>query len=477
MKKIIVLFLIFVMVISILVSCGTDSEKNDDSDKNDDVVFEENIDLDGAEVIFRTLLAVTSSVFYPDIAENARGDKIRDRYKDTDEKFNCVMNIQTYKEADGSKVFITPILAGIHYADFFESNPKFIFSIYKAGGIVPISDVWDEKTIHNGKWGPDNVLKTITLRGDLLGVNSGYWGIPIPNMENVLYVNNKLLFDLQQPHPHELNEQGNWDWAHYRQIGEAVVNSQDDEGKNYNFVGLNNNMVSSAVLSNGAKYAKDNGDGTYTFSLNDEKTYKALSWLREMFEMKLIKTAVNEKNFTDKKDTAFYVMPVWWGYRYNEKENWPINAFSEGGYSWSQFPKGPDGSDNDAKSGGAFINDRFVSITSSGFIEPENIGKIMDFIFDPLDGEEKDTWKKDFKRDHFYDSSDYITTKTDHSYEVYTNMLENANLDMIMFMESKRDAIYTALKSAVTGSKTPAETIEALVSGCQAELDNFSNYE
>ena len=427
------------------------------------------IDLVGAEVIFRTQISLTSSVFYPDEAENARGDKMRARYKDIGVKYNCIITLESYPEANGLADISNAFMTGTRFGDFYEAAPKVLYNMYKVGGVIPMSDVWDTEKIYDGKWGSKAALDTVTFNNDIVGVNSGYWGVPIPNFDGVLYINNRILSEAGQPHPHELDEQGNWNWANLQTIAENVT-QKVSEDRSIIALQSSDTTYTAAIYSNGGRFSYVDLDGNYKVAFNDRKVYDAIEWLKELTDKKIIQTATN-MNFTDNQNLAFCIMPVWWGYRFNEAENWPINAFKAGGYSWAQFPIGPSGDSNDAAAGGAVLQDRFITLTAEGVYDSKIIGQIIDDIFEPLEGETPTTWKEDFAHTHFYDVSEFIASKTDNSFKKYDNMLQNVNADGLMFMGDLRNTITAAINLAVKGTKTPTEALEALVEQAQAALD------
>jgi hypothetical protein len=120
------------------------------------------VDLEGAEVIFRTQISLTSSVFYPDEAENVRGDKMRQRYKDIGTKYNCKMTVEPYPGATDVADVTQAFLSGARFGDFYEGSPKLLYTMYKIGGIIPMSDIWDTEKIYGGKWGTKAALNSVT---------------------------------------------------------------------------------------------------------------------------------------------------------------------------------------------------------------------------------------------------------------------------------------------------------------------------
>jgi ABC-type glycerol-3-phosphate transport system substrate-binding protein len=312
-------------------------------------------------------------------------------------------------------------------------------------------------------------LDTVTYGDDIVGVNSGYWGIPIPSFDGVLYINNKILSEAQQPHPHELDEQGLWNWKNFQAIAEAVT-QQISEDRSIIAMQLSDAANIAAIYSNGGRFSYIDSDGKYKVMFNDNKVYEAIEWMKELADKKIVQTTT-AKNFTNDKNIAFCVMPVWWGYRFNDVENWPINAFEPGGFSWAQFPVGPNGDSHDAKAGGAVLQGRFITLTAEGVHDSKILGQIIDDIFEPLDGENTESWKNDFKHSYFFNESEFIKNKTDYSFDKYEGMLENANRDGIMLMEDMRGTITNAISAAVKGLKTPTEALEALVNQAQATLD------
>lgn len=477
MKRVFCLLLTFLMFIG-LTCCATkpqeEKENKDPSEiTQEDLVTpveeqEEILDFYGGEVIFRVNTSLTYSVLKPEKFESARGDAMHQRYADVAQKYNCDLQVTEFKGGESPANIQTAWLAGLRFGDFYDDSPAHLYPLWQIGEINPINSVWDDEKIFNGKWGTREILSTITFGGDLLGVKTGYWGVPIPSYDGVLYVNNVILSEFAQPHPFEYEEQGKWNWDTFSDLC-VNVTANDGERKTYGAVG-NQNFYNAAVYSNGGRFVDKDESGNYYVAIADPKFTQALEWLASMKESEGMNNKGSLNDFAVNKIAAFCVHAVWYGYRIDEAKTWPMATFGEGEYSWTRFPAGPSATEHDLKAGAAVLQDRFVAITNESINEPEDVAVIIDAIFEPLDGENENSWLEQFQRDIFYSNSQYISTSADYSFEHYKTMLENSNMDDTMFIPNTIGNVRSAMSDVVTGKKSVSEAIANVLDQAQTDL-------
>ncbi|MDF2687034.1 MAG: hypothetical protein K0S55_2217 [Clostridia bacterium] len=97
MKKIKIITLIL-MLTFIISACGTSEDNSDNVDSGDITQYK---DLEGTEYIFST---GWTNEFYPEEGRTDAGDKMRKRYKDAEENFNCIFTIDQIDSALASSI-------------------------------------------------------------------------------------------------------------------------------------------------------------------------------------------------------------------------------------------------------------------------------------------------------------------------------------------------------------------------------------
>ncbi len=387
-----------------------------------------------------------------------RGDAMRDRYEEVEKLFNCTVEARQVKSGNIVSTMMASTAAARTYADIFQLSAAGIFDMYK-GGYLTYAQNLDEFDISDKKWGFDGQKTMMTFReGETYGFRNLYWAAPLPSVSGVLYYNSDILNSNVQPLPAELYEQGDWTWKAFEDICISVTHFVADRQGTYAFITPTADfpaMIHAAINSNGGRRLSYDPVTGYKCEYMNWNTIDALQWLGELVRNNKITYDI-ENSASDRPDveafvnfyTAFLVSDSSVGF--SEDEMFPMYTFGEG-FRWTEFPAGPAYTGNTT----AYYSssDQFLAISNT--VDIGITGKILNALFEPLDGADENDWREYIEKNFFFFSEDY---------ERYENMIRNAvSDDSVLTMKTNlsENDIFAAV---IDGVKTPKEATEQLVS-------------
>lgn len=359
-------------------------------------------DMDGYEFIFQAFHHVPNK---PDLApqagETARGDKMLQRYSDAQKDLNCTVKVEVHASNWGSESgeLSGNIAASIKFADLYDTtgivvsaNIGKLFQPYNYEGNNVLK-------LDSGKWGTKAERAALTTPdGYVYGVRPSYWGVPYPAFKAMLFFNPRILKDANQPDPFALIEQSQWNWESFENILKGVTVTTEDKAKDiYGLVSTTNCMFfCGAVRANGASPVYfDKTTNKFKYGLNDSKAIQALDWVQKLIYEDKICEYVNDwwqkgsNGFVNGR-YAFCAEYSWLGFMTGD-DHYATDMKEP--FGWLPFPVGPYGTYG--KWGGDITDDvRFLGLPITPDGEYEKALAIMEYIFEPLDSETKDTWKK-----------------------------------------------------------------------------------
>ncbi len=191
----------------------------------------EDIDLLGYEYIIAAGTHGGGQVqLLPEPGSDIRGDRLLQRYADTEKKFNIKMTIL---DSCSLGMFMTQYAAGMKYADLLISQAAEIATgrYVQSGFFLPFSDM--DIDLFSGIYGTKGMLDAGYFDGKYYAIMSYYWGLPSPYTMPAMWYNPGVLSTYQQASPHELDEQGEWNWASFEKICEAVHDTSSPDSKDH----------------------------------------------------------------------------------------------------------------------------------------------------------------------------------------------------------------------------------------------------
>lgn len=457
MRRLILLFLAIIFIFS---ACsGEEAETVPEYDPDEGLG---DPDLMGYEYV---ITAVTHGSVYPlnpTSGDSKRGDELLQRYRETEQKFNCKIKI-----VDGSDVgtYITYYAADMKYADlmFNVLHQVITGKQLQNGYFIPFSDM--DIDLESGLYGTPGILEAGQFKDDYYAVIAYYWGFPAADTTPAMWFNPRVISNYQQTSPHELREQGLWNWDTLEKMCEAIRDTSDPDKSMHTYALAYTNLPYlelGALYSNGARAVTKTDDGRLVYSFNDKKSIEALEFTHSLAERDLICDGGDRQNITPfiENRRAFFLEYTHLGLSDEGKTN--LSYMMEGAYEWIYFPDGPSHVPGMPRTAYSF-NSRLFWAPRNSSTEAHEI--LLPYMFQPLPGETVDTWQDDFKRTTFF---------TEDSFECFIELRDNTFFDYLVYSSFSGD-FEDKLVQMTKGKLSIVETLESLESRMQAKLDDLYN--
>ena len=458
-KKIIAVALLAVMLFCVSCAAAPEEETVPDFNSGSD---DGSRDLLGYEFIMATAIAGNENPLKPDSGASARGDRLLQRYKDTEDTFNVKISV-----LDGCSLgdLVIRYAAGMKYADIMA---------------VKINDMVKGKYIPNGyfqafsdmnidlssrMYGTPSIIEGGSFGGKCYGIISYYWGFPAADTTPAMWFNPRVISNFNQPSPHELDEQGSWTWETLEGMCEVIrdVSDPDPAMRTYALAYTSEPYLELAALfSNNARIAKKAENGKISYALDSKEAIEAMTFIRGLVEKDLICDGGDRQNITPfiENRRAFFVEYTHLGLSDEGSNN--LSYQMKEAYEWIYFPSGPSGAGSVSRSAYSYWT-RFMYATLTA--DPEVLEILLPYLFRPLPGETEETWQDDFKRATFF---------TEESFEYFQILRDEAFFDYAAYTPFT-DLLQPKLLAMTRGTASVAETFESMSAKIQASFDDLYN--
>jgi len=454
MKKILLSLLVSALMFS-AVSCGNPSVNNGDPKKEPITGVELEQDIGGTFVIKTESDAALSLV--PDSGDDTRNDLVDYRYREISVRYNCTVSASVVQEGTIVTNLATAAAASGLYADLVELSAAQIYDLYKGGYLTAAQDVVG-MDISEEKWGYEGQKEMMTFGdGKTYGFRNVYWSVPLQNVSNILFYNDGLISKNMLTSPYEYYENGSWDWSSFEGLCKDITQESNDLQVIYGFMvptAKYPEFIHAAIYSNGGQRLKEDDLGRYVCGYFDSKTMEALEWVRDLVNKEKVcyvpgnldsAKNVDVMSFTDQY-TAFLVSDSNTGFY--SGSGYPLSVL-EDGFRWIEFPKGKSFT---GKTTSFYTKEDSFLALSKGF-DAKNKGVVLNAIFEPLKGEDTESWKSFVSENYFFYEEDA---------ELYFDILKNAVSDFSVLTLNTNDSIDDLFESVITGKKSAREAVEML---------------
>jgi len=390
------------------------------------------------------------------VVASARSEMLFDRYDEIEDEYNCTVEVIEYDE----DTLMIRQASGVPYADLINHRLHTIWEYYQSGYIMPLNEI-ATIDLYSGKYGTEQLIEDLTWKGDTVAAYPQYWGIITPNFSDAVFFNPYIFNILNMPNPHELYEQGEWNWASLETIGKACVSTSTDDYPLY-LSTMNNYFVRMMILSNGGSYLKQNDAGKYEYGLLEENVIEAVQKSHDYFSEGYLCEYPDDVQdalmlFVENQLAIIAEYSVQGIF----DDKGVIGTEMQGEYGWVHNPIGPKGSVDET----GLISDEnmYIWATIEKETESDALGNFMEFLFNPL-GEEPMDWVESFLSANFYESV---------SEDVFMTKFENTKFDATFFAYQDDELYDVLLEAAEKGSVR--QTLESLQSQCNTLLDEGIN--
>lgn len=454
MKKIIALIIITVMLLTI--SCSG-NELSLLPFMNDSV--DGSLDCEGKVFTFASSWYSEWYAFPDDELPTSSVEAMMSRFHSIKEKFNAEFEMLEISTDDITMLLIT----GESIPELIDTNTYIAYELYKLNALVSLNQL-DTVDYNDIKWGEPNFIQHGNFNGEQYGFYPWHWEF-IPQFTGTIIFNSELISRFGGSHPYELQENGNWDWENF-ETELKKFNVFENEIQYYGAtIDEYYKLAKAAVLSNGGQIINGNPESGYKFGLTTTEATEALEWAKSLYAQNLF---IDEgfKTFSIEGISPYWIGESYYGTVFNPND--VSNSFfaptALNDYGFIQFPTGPKGTIENI---GSYVSSsgRLNYISDVSDIEPENIGTIVDYIFEPIDGIEEG-WK-DLTQNLIFTANNNETCMDNFVY-----MLENIGYD---FSVQMGDAVLSELDEAldviITGAKSVSEALGTIESVVMAEID------
>ena len=421
-----------------------------------------NIDLQGYEFIMASAIAGSENPLNPQSGNTARGDRLLQRYRDTENKFNIKINV---RDDCSCGELVIRSAAGLKYADLMavKINDMVHGKYIQNGYFIPFS--YMNIDLDSGIYGTQSILEGGYFAGEYYGIIPYYWGFPAADTMPAMWFNPRVISNYRQTSPHELDEQGEWTWDTLEKMCEVIhdISDPDPEMRTYALAYTSEPYLEFAALySNNARIAVRNDDGRISYALNSKEAIEAMTFLRSLAERDLICDGGDRQNITPfiENRRAFFVEYTHLGLSDEGSNN--LSYRMEEAYEWIYFPEGPSGAGTKSRTAYSYWT-RFMYATLS--TDPEVMEILLPYMFQPLPGETAETWQDDFKRTTFF---------TEESFDYFQILRDEAFFDYTAYTPFT-DLLQPRLLAMTRGTAAIAETLTSIEDKMQSSLDSLYN--
>jgi len=456
MKRIISAVMSFVLASSLIftASCGSQEEEIFDVDYSGDY----EVDLSGQT--YRWGSSWHEQLLLP-VDFSFAGDMTHKRIKDLKEKYGCTFEVVPWE--DGGGRILQEVAAGYNTIDFLDSHSQNAgIQLYRANLLYSLDEI-PNIDMSDNKFGSPRFLQYGIFDGKNYGFYQYAWEFP-PEYQGVIHFNSEMLSSLGIRLPHELRENGMWDWANYKEyllsIQSAAANAGYDAGFVPHICGTDYAQDAIGFMFANGLTMIEGSDGNYTFGFDNSNGIAAIEFLMDLYNEGLY-AQKGHAEFVKNKMSALMSHESYFSTHYNNKASsndyLPAQDYA---YGMIRFPHGPNGDENSVSS---YVHHgrRLNWVLNASGHAVEDIGLVMEFVFAPLDG--SDGWSGLLKEQILY-------SKEDH--DQYSYMLENINFNYgNMFLEKGFDTWKSNISSAVMGRKSISEVFSSTRSAIQEAID------
>ena len=393
---------------------------------------------------------------------SAAGDKMLARYKQMEQELN--ITIQIDEVGDESSFITRDVAAGLPTYDLMDMHSPHAMNLYVGGYCFPLNEISTIDLTEEYKYSPAEFRRYGVYKGNSYGFYPWAWEF-IPQFEGVMLFNNELILKYGFRNPYEMQESGDWTWDGFKEELENIQTIVSTESTTiYPFVrNANDRLGRTVILSNGVDIVKEDEDGKLTFNLDCEAAYKALEYIHELDALKLARTG-DMPEFSVNAQGVYCSCESYHGTLHAETEQ-DEPSYNLNDYGMLEFPKGPNATE-DSCSAYVLHGRRLLWVASMSENDPEEIGVVIDRMFEPLEGDSKDVpaWKEYAERMIFHHPE---------GFDNFERMIDNIKYDYSVELNKSFSQLTNAFADAISGKMTGAQAISQVADLMQQTLDEY----
>ncbi len=449
MKKVISLFLVMTMVLS-LAACGGEGDSKD-SQVNGGTEAE--YDFGGRVFRIGSYYDMT-----PDPESNAVNAALAERIEYVEKNYNCTIEFVDLGE-DYVDDYTTSVLSGNPICDIGYAITTTVLPTLIEGGIAyPISDL-NVIDFDDYKWRQD-----VIEAGYYKGKNYTLL-LADPEIRYGIFWNKTLFNEHGLPDLYELYENGEWNWAKFKEIAQQANVDTDKDGI-IDIHGFNaRESFAWCYLYSNEAYIAEKTDTGMTVDLTDNRIGEALTAFQDFtstVDYRAIDWSVDDWDsliLSFQNGTSMMCLEEFWiSYMY-------LDEMSDD-WGWVPFPKG-----TSAKDYSCYGKENGCRIILNGVEKPEEVALVYDLITDIADSEEE---FNDLLQDQLETWCDDSETLDNVSF-IYENDLSRIN--WINGFATLNGAVNGMMDAISTGEMTPQTALDTYKSQIETAVSDINTGE
>lgn len=468
LKKLLSIFLLLCMLISIFTACGKSSEpsssdqdketeQSTDKEQGEELVEEEEeikMDLGGRVIKFSAWWDLTLVE-----GQFEHTDQVIARIAEMEEKYNFKFEYVNVPYDQYLETYTASSLAGDPFADLtYVASVWWYPTLVVPGFLTPLSDlgVFD---FNEDKW-DQTIISMATYKGKVYGVGEGRF-----YPANGVWWN-KTIFEREGlPNLYELQKTNQWTWDKMLEIAKKATKDLDGDGviDQWGLEGIDD-AAYAFVYSNGGEFVRMGEDGRPIFALGEPKALEALQFYQDLINVHKVFEFPPDgaawdypvQQFQDGK-AAMLIFDFW------KSEDFQSNMQDD--YGFALFPIGPQG-------------EGYVSIaTATNMVcipaatkNPQDVAVIYDERTDPFP---EDLADPDKRWDRWNEG--YLNNLRDVESLETILRIQDENLTRFTLHRNFRELevmSWSFMRQISSGNQTPAVAINEVAQQAQAILDD-----
>lgn len=442
MKKIVLLSLAILLIFA--TACGA-AEQNEIVPEYEVSGDGEGYDFGGAT--FR-VIGWGDTSFFPIMGETDTGDKQLARYAALRSECNCNFEalLNYCSDAYSASVFIRNYSAGMPLPDLIYREAQCMYDMYKMNFLASLDSISTIDSRDYEKYGPLYMRAQSMFDGTPYGFIAYQWN-DSPALHGMVQFNNQLIAKFGMTSPYELLENGEWTFDNFKKELELGTKTEGDNS----YVGMmvetaghmHIDMVQCACFANGAQMIIEQ-NGKNVFGFNSPQAVYALEYCASLYKDGVLKIG-NTNNFINEECV----------YMFSRYVDPAANYLEDFGYL--NFPYGPSSNGRTSAYVAYDIIEYVCKMTDN---EIEDIGRVIDFLYEPLD--DQGGWKEKLRL--YYHHEEDIAAVLDG--------VENANYNYEVQLEGLYDTYRDAAEKAFYGYSTANEAMASVTEAINIQIQD-----
>lgn len=406
----------------------------------------------------REFIVVSQRSREPVAGESVGVDNLIAHIEECEQKYDFTLSYMAIP-SNYHDVLSSAALGGEYMADIWYSQSYNVIPGYAKSGLVYALDELGVTDFSSPKW-IKGVIDFCTWKGHVYGfMSQGVWLNYQETGIGVFF--NKDLFEREgMASPYDMVDNNTWTWDAMKDLAVQATKDTDGDGENDQFgLGIYDDFYP-FLVSNGGDVLRQDEDGTWKYTLNEEEGIEALEYFFDLNEMDIHAPWLGDNQssrlFPFKEGKVAMLVCPWY-------ENYTNLTDMADDYGWVPFPIGPSGDSY-----------RLYRANTSPWVIPvtvENPKEVLQ-MYDLIS--EQEDWANN---PNAYQSYVESRIRDDETMELFGRAI-NENWNVYSYMDSipgLKTTIRESINTAWSGEASAKTAADAVAQAAQALIDETLN--